>query len=61
MFCVYDGLEPYNHYEPQQDTNNPNPPNICFDALNRSTRNDYSRPWVSEHAYFRALFQQKCI
>jgi hypothetical protein len=25
MCCVYDGLEPYNHYEPQQDTNNPNP------------------------------------
>jgi hypothetical protein len=24
MCCVYDGLEPYNHYEPQQDTNNPN-------------------------------------
>jgi hypothetical protein len=21
MCCVYDGLEPYNHYEPQQDTN----------------------------------------
>jgi hypothetical protein len=27
MCCVYDGLEPYNHYEPQQDTNNPNPGN----------------------------------
>jgi hypothetical protein len=25
MCCVYDGLEPYNHYEPQQDTNNPIP------------------------------------
>jgi hypothetical protein len=25
MCCVYDGLEKYNHYEPQQDTNNPNP------------------------------------
>jgi hypothetical protein len=24
MCCVYDGLEPYNHYEPQQDANNPN-------------------------------------
>jgi hypothetical protein len=23
MCCVYDGLEPHNHYEPQQDTNNP--------------------------------------
>jgi hypothetical protein len=23
--CVYDGLEPHNHYEPQQDTNNPIP------------------------------------
>jgi hypothetical protein len=22
MCCVYDGLEPHNHYEPQQDTNN---------------------------------------
>jgi hypothetical protein len=21
MCCVYDGLETYNHYEPQQDTN----------------------------------------
>jgi hypothetical protein len=28
MCCVYDGLEPYNHYEPQQDTNNPNPRKI---------------------------------
>jgi hypothetical protein len=25
---VYDGLEPHNHYEPQQDTNNPIPTNI---------------------------------
>jgi hypothetical protein len=23
MCCVYDGLEPHNHYEPLQDTNNP--------------------------------------
>jgi hypothetical protein len=22
MCCVYDGLEPHSHYEPQQDTNN---------------------------------------
>jgi hypothetical protein len=25
LSCVYDGLEPHNHYEPQQDTNDPNP------------------------------------
>jgi hypothetical protein len=25
MCCVYDGLEPHNLYEPQQDTNNPVP------------------------------------
>jgi hypothetical protein len=25
MCCVYDGLEPHNNYEPQQDTNNPIP------------------------------------
>jgi hypothetical protein len=28
MCCVYDGLEPHNHYEPQQDTNNQIPINI---------------------------------
>jgi hypothetical protein len=28
--CVYDGPNPYNHYEPQQDTNNPIPIKINF-------------------------------
>jgi hypothetical protein len=37
MCCVYDGLEPYNHYEPQQDTNNPNPTTVLHkDVLSGS-------------------------
>jgi hypothetical protein len=37
--CVYDGLEPHNQYEPQQDTNNPIPTFPCnhlfFQSLNK--------------------------
>jgi hypothetical protein len=35
MCCVYDGLEPYNHYEPQQDTNNPNPVSTKYSLTNK--------------------------
>jgi hypothetical protein len=36
MCCVYDGLEPHNHYEPQQDTNNPVPSRILKQATSSS-------------------------
>jgi hypothetical protein len=38
MCCVYGGLEPYNHYEPQQDTNNPNPSKILGNVVNRDSK-----------------------
>jgi hypothetical protein len=55
MCCVYDGLEPYNHYEPQQDTNNPNPRNIksirnVRMCLLTPWNNLFSRHGVSKHA-----------
>jgi hypothetical protein len=46
MCYVYDGLEPHNHYEPQQDTNNPIPSleNFLFHKTSEPYLEDKMRP-----------------